>query len=180
MELNIKIMHSDILPKILGPHDKNLNVFRQYFNILLSVNGEKIITNASNDLKETLETSFETLIKLANMQISLNERDVMYVIKLVEAKLEHLIFDLYKNRKRIIITDRGKSIYPKTINQQLYVNQILNNDLIFGVGPAGTGKTYIAVAIAAELLKTDFRQRGRTLNNLGLSGVNIEEFIKTI
>lgn len=154
MELNVKISHADTLSRVLGAQDRNLNVFRQYFGVQISINGEKIITNASKALKPLIEKVFEVLIKLANMQIDLNERDVMYIIKLAEENLEAEVFELYKNRRRIIITDRGKSIYPKTINQQIYANQILNKDLIFGVGPAGTGKTYIAVAMAADLLKT--------------------------
>lgn len=154
MELNVKISHSDILSKVLGTQDRNLNVFRQYLGVKITIDGEKILTNANGNIKDLVERVFEVLIKLANMQITLNERDVMYVIKLAEEKLEDKIFDLYHNRKRIIITDRGKSVYPKTINQQIYANEILKRDLIFGVGPAGTGKTYIAVAMAAELLKT--------------------------
>ncbi|HHW79444.1 MAG TPA: PhoH family protein [Acholeplasmataceae bacterium] len=154
MELNVKISHSDILSKVLGTQDRNLNVFRQYLGVKITIDGEKILTNANGNIKDLVERVFEVLIKLANMQITLNERDVMYVIKLAEEKLEDKIFDLYHNRKRIIITDRGKSVYPKTINQQIYANEIFKRDLIFGVGPAGTGKTYIAVAMAAELLKT--------------------------
>lgn len=154
MELKTTIKHADILSKVLGSQDKNLNVLKQYLDVNIAINGEKIITDANEEQKDLLDRVFETLIKLANMHVELNERDVMYILKLASENIEHKIFKLYKDRKRIIFTDRGKAIYPKTINQQIYANAILNNDLVFGVGKAGTGKTYIAVATAAELLKT--------------------------
>ena len=65
------------------------------------------------------------------------------------------VFELYKNRKRILINDQGRSIYPKTFNQKTYVDAITHYDLVFGVGPAGTGKTYLAVAQAVADLKNN-------------------------
>jgi phosphate starvation-inducible protein PhoH and related proteins len=77
----------------------------------------------------------------------------MYIIKLAEKDELNDVFDLYRNRKKILVNDQGKSIYPKTFNQRKYVEALNNYDLIFGVGPAGTGKTYLAVAQAVADLK---------------------------
>jgi phosphate starvation-inducible PhoH-like protein len=79
----------------------------------------------------------------------------MYIIKLAEKDELAGVFDLYKNRKRILVNDQGRSIYPKTFNQKTYVEMMANHDLVFGVGPAGTGKTYLAVAQAVADLKNN-------------------------
>lgn len=153
MKLNVKINHIDTLSRVVGINDRNLKVFKQSLGVIVSIDGENIITNANDELKPLLERIFTTLVKLANMQISLNERDIIYIIKLAQNGMEDKIFDLYANRQRVVSTDRGQSIYPKTLNQQLYIEEMHHNDLVFGVGPAGTGKTYLAVAFAANLLK---------------------------
>jgi phosphate starvation-inducible PhoH-like protein len=77
----------------------------------------------------------------------------MYIIKLAEKDELSDVFDLYRNRKKILVNDQGKSIYPKTFNQRTYVDALSTYDLVIGVGPAGTGKTYLAVAQAVADLK---------------------------
>jgi phosphate starvation-inducible PhoH-like protein len=63
--------------------------------------------------------------------------------------------NLYKERKLVYANHQGKHIYPKTLNQNVYVEAIKQYDLIFGVGPAGTGKTFLGVAMALQLLKNN-------------------------
>ncbi|PKK96541.1 MAG: PhoH family protein, partial [Tenericutes bacterium HGW-Tenericutes-3] len=63
------------------------------------------------------------------------------------------VYELYQNRKKILVNDSGRSIYPKTFNQKNYIDAMNHYDLVFGVGPAGTGKTYLAVAQAVSDLK---------------------------
>jgi phosphate starvation-inducible protein PhoH and related proteins len=153
MKLNQTIEHAEVIRKIVGVHDRNLLVFKQYLGINISIFGSEIITDAHPKDAPLLETIFSHLIKLAEHQIQLSERDVMYIIKLAEKDQLEGLFDLYKNRKKILISDQGKSIYPKTYHQQAYVHAIENFDLTIGVGPAGTGKTYLAVAQAVADLK---------------------------
>jgi len=100
-----------------------------------------------------LESIFKVLVKIADSKISLQERDIIYIINLgLNDQLEDA-YTLYKNRKRILVNTHGKSIYPKTFNQVKYLDAIEENPLTFGVGPAGTGKTYLAVAVAVKELK---------------------------
>jgi phosphate starvation-inducible PhoH-like protein len=100
-----------------------------------------------------LEAIFDVLIELAEHQIQMTERDVMYIIKLAEKNELQDVFELYRNRKKVLVNDLGKAIYPKTFTQKKYIDAIESSDLVFGVGPAGTGKTYLAVAQAVSDLK---------------------------
>ncbi|HOI85816.1 MAG TPA: PhoH family protein [Acholeplasmataceae bacterium] len=155
MKLNQQIHHAEAIARLVGVQDRNLLVFKQYLGILVSINGSEIITDAKAEQIPLLEAIFSVLIELAEHQVQLSERDIMYIIKLAEKDELEGVFDLYKNRKRILINDQGRSIYPKTFNQKTYVDAIQTYDLVFGVGPAGTGKTYLAVAQAVSDLKNN-------------------------
>ncbi len=155
MKLNQQIHHAEAIARLVGVQDRNLLVFKQYLGMTVTVNGSEIITDAKKEQLPLLEAIFSVLIELAEHQVQLSERDIMYIIKLAEKDELSGVFDLYKNRKRILVNDQGRSIYPKTFNQKTYVEMMANHDLVFGVGPAGTGKTYLAVAQAVADLKNN-------------------------
>jgi phosphate starvation-inducible PhoH-like protein len=155
MKLNRQIHHAEAIARLVGIQDRNLLVFKQYLGINVSLMGSEIVTDASHSQIPLLETIFAVLIELAEHQVQLTERDVMYIIKLAEKDELEGVFELYRNRKKILINDQGKSIYPKTFNQKNYVDCMTNYDLVFGVGPAGTGKTFLAVAQAVADLKNN-------------------------
>jgi phosphate starvation-inducible protein PhoH and related proteins len=153
MKLNRQIHHAEAISRLVGIQDRNLLVFKQYLGINVSVRESEVVTDANSSFLPLLEAIFNVLIELAENQVQLSERDVMYIIKLAEKNELEGIFDLYKNRKKILINDQGRSIYPKTFNQKQYIDDMGTYDLVFGVGPAGTGKTYLAVAKAVAELK---------------------------
>jgi phosphate starvation-inducible PhoH-like protein len=155
MKLNRQIHHAEAIARLVGIQDRNLLVFKQYLGINVSLMGSEIVTDANHSQIPLLETIFAVLIELAEHQVQLTERDVMYIIKLAEKDELEGVFELYRNRKKILINDQGKSIYPKTFNQKHYVDCMTNYDLVFGVGPAGTGKTFLAVAQAVADLKNN-------------------------
>jgi len=153
MKLNRQIHHAEAIARLVGIQDRNLLVFKQYLGINVSIMGSEILTDAKTEQIPLLEAIFAVLIELAEHQVQLTERDVMYIIKLAEKDELNDVFDLYRNRKKILVNDQGRSIYPKTFNQRTYVEALSTYDLVFGVGPAGTGKTYLAVAQAVADLK---------------------------
>lgn len=154
MNIDFKVEHHEFLAKIVGPFDRNLNIIKSYFDIKLNLSKNTFITNANNDVKTLLVKLFELLVILIEENIQFNEKDIIYIIKLFEEKKsKNEILDFYLDRKIIITTNSSKIILPKTNNQKKYIESINRHDLVFGVGPAGTGKTYLAVAYAANLLK---------------------------
>lgn len=154
MNIDFKVDHHEFLAKIVGPFDRNLNIIKSYFDIKLNLNKNIFVTDANEDIKTILIKLFKTLVNLIEENIQFNEKDIIYIIKLLESTKEQKeILNFYLNRKSIVTTNSSKQILPKTINQKKYIEEINKNDLVFGVGPAGTGKTYLAVAYAADLLK---------------------------
>jgi len=153
MKLNRHLNHAEAIARLVGVQDRNLLVFKQYLGIHVSVLGSEIHTDAPEEQRALLDAVFDILADLAEHQVQLSERDVMYIIKLAEKDQLEGVFDLYRNRKRILVNDQGRAIWPKTFNQREYVEAVLSHDLVFAIGPAGTGKTYLAVAMAVSALK---------------------------
>ncbi len=140
--------------EVIGVHDRHLNVLNSLFNVTIFTKGEAIYVNTDNpEIIAWLEATFETLIRLVNADIHISERDVIYVAKMVQENDVDTLLDHYLKRVEITKTLTGKPIYAKTINQQRYIEAIEKNDLVFSTGPAGTGKTYVAVVHAVSKLK---------------------------
>ncbi len=151
--LKTKISNAVAIANLVGVHDRNLEIFKQQLGITVSIYGDEIVTDANAEQVQLLEAIFSVLVKIAESKIALQERDIIYVINLAVENRLNGVFELYKNRRRLLVNNHGKSIYPKTFNQVRYLNAIEHNPLTFGVGPAGTGKTYLAVAFAVKELK---------------------------
>lgn len=137
---------------ILGPNDRNIELIKVYYDIKLILKEDTFYTNGSLEIIEILRDVFKVMDAIAS-QISISEREVMYLIKLRETNHLSKATDFLLNRKPVIHTISGKPVYPKTFTQAEYINTISKDELIFGVGPAGTGKTYLAVAMAVKYLK---------------------------
>lgn len=140
--------------QILGSNDKHLKLLAQLYQIELYSDSGQIMTSSHDPrLINELERIFKLLKLLIKRNIAFNERDIIYIHNLIPHVNEEEIIDLFINRKEIIKTFAGKPIYAKTINQKKYMEMIDRNTLIFGIGPAGTGKTYLAVLNGIKKLR---------------------------
>lgn len=140
---------------VIGHQDKNIKVLGALYNVSIFSKGEAIYVDSPDlNLVDELNKIFHILITIARNNISISERDILYIAKLSKTKTEDEIADIYTNRLLVTKTVTGKPIYAKTLNQRHYIQAINKNDLVFGIGPAGTGKTYVAVMNAVNNLKT--------------------------
>ncbi len=140
--------------EVIGVNDRHLNVLSSLFHVNIYTKGDTIDVECEDDaLLERIENTFDTLVRLVESNIQISERDVIYVATLSESMPQATILDHYLTRKQITKTLTGKPIFAKTINQQRYLEAIEQNDLVFSIGPAGTGKTYVAVVHAISKLK---------------------------
>lgn len=153
MKLNLKVKHIETEKILVGVEDRNLLVFKTHFGFDVSIFNGDIIVDTDESKRELLEQIFKTLILLAEHKILLTERDVIYIIKMAEVDQLDNILSLYKNQTKILVTESGKTISAKTFNQRAYSEALDKYPLVFGIGPAGTGKTYLAVAHAVSRLK---------------------------
>lgn len=137
---------------ILGNFDANLEVIKTYFEINLILSEDSFYTDASEAVRVILADVLEVMEELS-AKISLSQREVIYLIKLREENKLNNSVDFFLHRKTVIHKASGTPVYPETFTQLTYIKTIEHEELVFGVGPAGTGKTYLAVAMAVSYLK---------------------------
>ncbi len=154
-KLDVEFENIHTFSEVIGINDRHLDVLNRFFETTIFTKGDAIhIEDDNPETKAKLENVFAILIRLVDSAIQINERDVIYISKLIDDAIEReTIIDHYLNRVEITKTVTGKPIYAKTINQKRYLDAIEKNDLTFGIGPAGTGKTYVAVLHAVKMLK---------------------------
>ena len=140
--------------QILGTNDKYLKLLSRLYHVELYTSNNQIMVD-SHDLVilSELERIFNLLKLFVKRNIFFNERDIIYIHNLIKQVSDDEISDLFINRKEVIKTFSGKPVYAKTINQKKYVEAIEKSTLVFGIGPAGTGKTYLAVLIGIKKLR---------------------------
>lgn len=153
-ERRVKVEDQDILHKLFGTLDQNIKVIMETFPVNISSrDNEVIIIGAYQDtvtLVETLITSLMETIKTGNF---IDEQKLDYYINSVQDGDISKVAEL--NEEIIVVTSRGKFVKSKTLGQKNYYKAISHNDVTFGVGPAGTGKTYLAVAMAIRAFKNN-------------------------
>ncbi len=156
---NIIKLESDLenlneMIELFGSNDKNLKLLKRLFNVdIYSNNKDVMIDTQDQTIIDEISKTFRILIKFIRNNINFSDRDIIYITQLLKHHSEEEILSLYINRTEVIKTFSGKPIYPKTLNQKLYVQAIERSTIIFGIGPAGTGKTYLAVLSALKKLK---------------------------
>lgn len=151
IELDINDVHT--LGLLCGINDRNLLVFKQYYGFNVTLDGNIIVTDAPKEYEVLLTKIFKVLVELVSHKVALTERDIVYIIKLAEKDKLDGVLNLYRSTARILITDQGRIVAPKTFNQKIYVDALQQYPLTIAIGPAGTGKTYLAVALAVSHLK---------------------------
>ena len=124
-----------------------------HFQVEISLRGDEMSIVGSQQQIEKTKKVIYSLLKLIVSGVSISRRDVIYAQKLVEKDKLDQLSELY--HIKIARTYNGKLIYPKTLGQKSYYYALKNNDVVFGIGPAGTGKTYLAVVFAVAALKNN-------------------------
>ena len=141
------------LVNLSGVKDENLEVLEDHFQVEISLIGDEMSIVGSQQQIEKTKKVIYSLLKLIVSGVSISRRDVIYAQKLVEKDKLDQLSELY--HIKIARTYNGKLIYPKTLGQKSYYYALKNNDVVFGIGPAGTGKTYLAVVFAVAALKNN-------------------------
>ena len=147
----IEINDQQEMVGILGRNDEFLRLIDASFDATVIARGNKIIFSGSEDENQKLEQLFKELLFLYRQGLPVTSHDVRYSIYMVQGGAVAKLHNMYA--ETLIVTWRGHQIKAKTLGQWNYVRAIKTNFITFGIGPAGTGKTYLAVAMAVTALK---------------------------
>lgn len=153
-EESIKVRLKDTTTAIalFGPQDSFLKRIEQSFQAKITARSEEIIVSGDQQELAVIKSLIEVLIALIEKGLQISERDVAYAIELAKLGDAAELLELFD--EQIAMTAKGKPIRVKTLGQRHYITSIRRNDIVFGIGPAGTGKTYLAVVMAVAALKT--------------------------
>ena len=136
---------------IFGSFDENAKIVEKQYNVKIVHRGTQLKISGDEENADRAQRVLSGLIGITAKGEQITEQAVRYVISLVDEGAEEKLNTLGKDC--VCITAKGKPIKPKTLGQKKYIEAIRNSTITFGIGPAGTGKTYLAVAMAVTALK---------------------------
>jgi phosphate starvation-inducible PhoH-like protein len=154
LKLNVNLEDSKICKNIAGAGSENLKALEDIFNASIDIHGDTVLTNLSDEeVLKKLENIFNILKLMSLKGYSITLRDIYYVISIVNEDKMNEYIEFLNSRNVIGHTINNKPIYAKTLKQDEYIKTLDKKDLVFSIGAAGTGKTYLAVCYAVTQLK---------------------------
>ena len=151
MEKSIEINDINLMSIVFGKLDESINLIEKELALNIKSRADKIFVSGEEDAVEDGVILLTNLVETARKQNSLSLSDVRYAISLIKNNEKRPVSELLKDT--LVYTSMGKPIRAKTLGQKRYIDNINNNDIVFGIGPAGTGKTYLAMAAAVRAFK---------------------------
>jgi len=138
--------------EIFGRHDEHLDTIEKLLGVKIVARGGEIVISGLPEKIEQAQEVFKQLIDFHRAGNRLTLHDVSYAVKAVQTGKKDALIILA--HEVIYVTSRGKQIKPKTLGQLYYIEAIQKHDVVFAIGPAGTGKTYLAVVMAIQALRS--------------------------
>ncbi|MGS7467570.1 PhoH family protein [Bacillus paranthracis] len=154
VEMNQQLENTNEAIALLGVNDAHLKVIERELNVSIVTRGETVHASGAVETVTLVEKILQQLLVVIRKGVSITERDVAYAIQLAQQGKIAQFEELYE--EEIFKTAKGKSIRVKTMGQRRYIHAMKKNDIVFGIGPAGTGKTYLAVVMAVRALKQGY------------------------
>jgi len=158
MTFTTDIKNNDICQNICGSNNSNIKILEELFDAQIEIKLNDVSCNLKNEEDiNKLKNVISLLIYMAENSFYVSSRDIIYIYNNIN-NIDKL-HKIYRKKEMIDRNFGGLPIYPKTLKQIEYIEALKSKDMIFGIGPAGTGKTYLAVVYAVSLLKKGFIKR---------------------
>ncbi len=150
-ETTVNVASLDSVISVFGRFDENVNVLQRQYKVAILSRGNDIRISGDEENVEKARRAVEALVSMADRGEQINEQSMRYIFSMVD---ENSVDEAVKlTEGGVCVTASGKVVKAKTLGQKKYVDSISKNTIVMGVGPAGTGKTYLAVAMAVKAFK---------------------------
>ncbi|HFH8771705.1 TPA: PhoH family protein [Streptococcus agalactiae] len=150
--IEITLQHPDDMMSLFGSNERHLKLIEENLDVIIHARTERVqVLGDSEEAVETARLTIEALLVLVNRGMTVNTSDVVTALSMAQNSSIDKFVALYE--EEIIKDSYGKPIRVKTLGQKIYVDSVKNHDVVFGIGPAGTGKTFLAVTLAVTALK---------------------------
>jgi len=148
--LPLKFKDNALLAQLAGEHNANLRIIERALDVRIHLRGNQLTLQGSPHDVDVASRVLKELYSLLEAGLPIYPSDVESAIQIISANDRTRLKDIFLDQ--IYITSRKRIITPKSIAQKKYIDAIRSNDIVFGIGPAGTGKTYLAMAMAVSTL----------------------------
>ena len=148
-EIHFELFNNNLVQQLVGPQDANLRLIEKILNVEISSFGNQMDVKGEPEAIEQAKTAIDVLYNKVSRGISVSEEEVKAAIRISGGQVETATAPDLSN---IVLKTKKRHIYPRSATQALYIQEMMKNELVFGLGPAGTGKTYLAVALAVSMM----------------------------
>ena len=148
-EINLELYNNHLVQQVVGPQDSHLRLLEKLLNVEISSFGNQIKITGNKEAAVQAQTAIDILYHKVGKNIDINEEEVKAAVRISGAGAEKIAEE---NMENIVLKTKKRHIYPRSATQAAYIQEMMKNELVFGLGPAGTGKTYLAVALAVSMM----------------------------
>ena len=149
--IDIQLAHPDDMMSLFGTNERHLKVIEKALNVTIHARVERVQVIGEESAVEVARLVINALLVLVGRGMLVNTSDVVTALNMAQNGTIDKFVALYE--EEIIKDNYGKPIRVKTLGQKVYVDSVKKHDIVFGIGPAGTGKTFLAVTLAVTALK---------------------------
>ena len=148
-EIHFELFNNNLVQQLVGPQDNNLRLIEKILGVEIASFGNQMDIKGSAEAIEQAKTAIDVLYNKVSRGIAISEEEVKAAIRISGGQVETATAQDLSN---IVLKTKKRHIYPRSATQALYIQEMIKNELVFGLGPAGTGKTYLAVALAVSMM----------------------------
>ena len=148
-ELNFELFNNTLVQQLVGPQDSNLRLIEKILGVEIGSFGNQMTIKGSAEAIEQAKTAIDVLYHKVSKGIEINEQEVKAALRMSDNGIGAADA---QNLSDIVLKTKKRHIYPRSATQAAYIQEMMKNELVFGLGPAGTGKTYLAVALAVSMM----------------------------
>lgn len=150
-EISFELYNNLLIQQLVGPQDSNLRLIEKILGVEISSFGNQINIKGSQDAIDQAKTAIDVLYNKVSKGIEIGEQEVKAAVRMSDGSAAVSLSE-DQNLNDIVLKTKKRHIYPRSATQAQYIQEMLKNELVFGLGPAGTGKTYLAVALAVSMM----------------------------
>lgn len=148
-EINFELFNNTLVQQLVGAQDGNLRLIEKILGVEIGSFGNQMNIKGSAEAIEQAKTAIDVLYNKVSKGISINEEEVKAAVRIAGGQTDTATAQDLSN---IVLKTKKRHIYPRSATQAQYIQEMMKNELVFGLGPAGTGKTYLAVALAVSMM----------------------------
>ncbi len=149
-EIRFELFNNTLVKQLVGPQDGNLRLIEKIMGVEIASFGNQITIKGPAETIEQAKTAIDMLYNKVSRGIEVGDEEVKAAVRMSDGSSAQIIGE--QDLNDIVLKTKKRHIYPRSATQAAYIREMLKNELVFGLGPAGTGKTYLAVALAVSMM----------------------------